>query len=92
MVTRVNICQLQWCHPKYAQRNELIWGGFLGGGNSSIFYVHLYLGRIPSLTIIFFRLKPPTRFVEIGVCLDAGEDFWKQMHCEDPEIGILICF
>jgi len=55
MVTRVNICQLQWCHPKFAQRNELIWGGFLGGGNSSIFYVHLYLGRIPSLTIIFFR-------------------------------------
>ena len=29
-------------------------------------------------------------FVEIGVCLDAGEYFWKQMHCEDPKL--VFCF
>ena len=27
----------------------------LGGGNSQIFYFHPYLGKIPNLTIIFFR-------------------------------------
>ena len=27
----------------------------LGGGNSNIFYVHPYLGKIPILTSIFFR-------------------------------------
>ena len=28
---------------------------WLGGGNSNIFYFHLYLGKIPILTSIFFR-------------------------------------
>ena len=29
--------------------------GFLGGGNSNIFYFHPYLGKIPILTNIFQR-------------------------------------
>ena len=35
----------------------------LGGGNSNIFYVHPYLGKISNLTSLFFRwvfVKPPT--------------------------------
>ena len=37
---------------------------YLGGGNSNIVYFHLYLGKIPILTIIFFKwvVQPPTRY------------------------------
>ena len=37
---------------------------FLGGGNSNIFYLHPYLGKIQILTNIFSNglVQPPTSF------------------------------
>ena len=35
-----------------------------GGGNSNIFYVHPYLGKISILTNVFFKrvVQPPTSY------------------------------
>ena len=44
----------KWCSQNQSKnRKSCIWIFILGGGNSNIFYVHPYLGRITSLTCIF---------------------------------------
>ena len=53
----------------------------LGGGNTNIFNVHPYLGKIPMLTNIFqIGLKPPTRVVfwryPLSKSLRVGNHVW----------------
>ena len=92
MVTRVNICHISMVSPKVCTAKRVDLGRVSRWWQLKFFLCSPLFGEDSQLSYFSDGLKPPTRFVEIGVCLDAGEDFWKQMHCEDPEIGILICF
>ena len=49
--------------------------GFLGGGNSNIFYFHPYLGKISNLTSIFFKGVGSRAF---------GHRFWPCFQVDNP--------
>ena len=63
----------------------------LGGGFKNLFNVHLYLGKIPILTLIFFKgvVQPQTRRYMMIFCFVPGEFLFPTMvnHNEKPPLG-----